>query len=101
MSSNSVQATAASTLISKATKDISILGYRPSLTKETSHCKHNQKATDWFPRTMSSLKKTSQIGGFEDVRARAQATQVQSGSLMDFQGKSTVGINKNIIKTNQ
>lgn len=61
MPPNSVHATAASTLISTATKDISILGSSPSLTKETTNCKHNQKATDWFLRTMSSLKKKKNI----------------------------------------
>lgn len=48
------------------------------------------------------LKITSQIGGFEDVQAQFQATQLQSRFLIDFQGKSAVGINNNnIMETNQ
>lgn len=51
-SSSSVNATVASTLLSKATKDISILGYYLCLIKET----YNQKASDWFLRAASGLK---------------------------------------------
>lgn len=43
------------------------------------------------------IKRTIQIGGFEDVQGRFQVTQLQSRFLIDFQGKSTVGINNNNI----
>lgn len=49
-------ATAASTLISKATKEISIFGYYLCLIKETYNCSHNQMASDWFLKTTSGLK---------------------------------------------